>query len=211
MTLSNFPNGIRIDGFVTIDENGIILDKTVFNDLRIPVTSTKLGGSKDPGFAVVLDNGSGSQGVFAYLFDAGTEEEIYFICQLPHNWKKETSIYPHIHWFPVSNGSAGQQVSWGLEYSVQKIGSVFGNSTIIYGNDVYPVVTSLIAKTHYITSLGIISMTAIDTISSMLICRLFRDATATGGTDSYGSDVALLEIDFHYEIDSIGTFTEYHT
>jgi len=43
----------------------------------------------------------------------------------------------------------------------------------------------------------------------MIICRLFRDAAGTGGTDSYASDVALLEIDFHYEIDSLGSATEY--
>jgi len=209
MTLTNFPNGICVPGFVTIDENGIILTDTVWDDLRVPVTSTKLGGSKDPGFAKVLDDGSGSQGVFSYLFDAGSEEELYFTCQLPHNWKRETSLHPHVHWFPTANGSAGQKVCWGLEYSVQKIGSVFGVSVIIYGDDVYHVIDPLIAKTHYLTSLTAISMVGIDSVSSMLVCRLFRDATGTGGTDTYAADVALLEIDFHYEIDSLGSKDEY--
>lgn len=209
MPLTNFPNGITVDGVATIDENGIVLTDTVWDDLRVPVTSTKLGGPKDPGFAAVLDNGSGSQGVFTYLFDAGTEEEIYFTCQLPHNWKKETSLHPHVHWIPISNGSAGQKVCWGLEYSVQAIGSVFGNSVIIYGNIVSPSVDPLVAKTHYLTSLGAISMAGITTISSMLICRLFRDATGSGGTDSYTADAALLEVDFHYEIDSLGSNNEH--
>jgi len=205
MTLTNFPNGLIISNAVTIDENGFVLNNTVWDDLRVPVTSTKLGGSKDPGFAKVLDNGSGSQGVFTYLFDAGSEEEIYFTCQLPHNWKKETSLYPHVHWMPTANGSAGQKVCWGLEYSVQNIGSVFGNSTIIYGDEIYSGANPFVAKTHYLTDLEVISMIGITTVSSMIICRLFRDATGAGGTDTYASDVALLEIDFHYEIDRIGS------
>jgi len=205
MPLTNFPNGLTISNAVTIDENGLVLNNTVWDDLRVPVTSTKLGGSKDPGFAKVLDDGSGSQGLFTYLFDASTEEEIYFTCQLPHNWKKETSLYPHVHWMPVSNGTAGQKVCWGLEYSVQNIGGVFGASIIIYGDDVYPVVNPLVAKTHYLTDLEVISMTGITTVSSMLLCRLFRDATGAGGTDTLASDAALLEIDFHYEIDCIGS------
>lgn len=209
MTLTNFPNGISVPGFVTIDENGIVLTDTVWDDLRVPVTSTKLGGSKDPGFAKVIDNGSGSQGLFTYLFDAGSEEEIYFACQLPHNWKKETDIKPHVHWIPVANGTAGQKVCWGLEYSVKAINGVFGNSTIIYGDTVNPSVSALVAKTHYLTSLTAISMTGITTVSSMLLCRLFRDATGVGGTDSYTDDAALLEIDFHYEIDSLGSNTEH--
>lgn len=209
MPLTNFPNGISVPGFINIDENGVTLIDTVWDDLRVPVTSTKLGGSKDPGFAKVIDNGSGSQGLFTYLFDAGSEEEVYFVCQLPHNWKKETSLHPHVHWFPTANGSAGQKVCWGLEYSIQEIGNVFGISTIIYGDDVYSNADPLVAKTHYLNSLGTISMTGITSLSSIILCRLFRDATGAGGTDSYTSDVALLEFDFHYEIDGLGSKNEH--
>ena len=42
------------------------------------------------------------------------------------------------------------------------------------------------------------------TLSSMLVCRLYRSAS-----DSYGGDAGLLEIDFHYEIDSDGSRQEY--
>jgi hypothetical protein len=42
----------------------------------------------------------------------------------------------------------------------------------------------------------------------MLVCRLFRDAAGVGGTDDYDDDAGLLEIDFHYEIDTIGSRTE---
>ena len=52
-------------------------------------------------------------------------------------------------------------------------------------------------------------MSAIDGVSAMLIGRVFRDATGAGGTDDYGADAILLEIDFHYEIDGFGSRDEY--
>lgn len=209
MPVTNFPNGIEVNNILTIDSNGIRLVDTVWDDLRVPVTSTKLGGTKDPNFAKIIDNGSGSQGLFAYLFDATTEEEVYFACQLPHGWKYETSIHPHVHWSPVANGSAGQKVCWGLEYSIQSINGLFGNSTIIYGDSISGNADPLIADTHYLTPLPEISTTGIDSVSAMILCRLFRDATGSGGTDSYAADVALLEFDFHYELDRIGSSNEY--
>ena len=52
------------------------LTATRYEDLRVPVTATKAGGSKEPGFIQVKDNGSGSQGVFAYAFDKTAEQEL---------------------------------------------------------------------------------------------------------------------------------------
>jgi hypothetical protein len=44
------------------------------------------------------------------------------------------------------------------------------------------------------------------TLSSMIICRLYRDVS--DANDTYASDAFLLEIDFHYEIDTVGSRTE---
>lgn len=195
----------------TKTSQGIVLTDTVWDDLRVPVLSTKVPTSKQPGFAKVLDNGSGSQGVFTYLFDDSTEEELYFACQVPHSWKLGTALHAHVHWMPVANGSAGDVVSWGLEYSVTKIGATFGNTSIIYGNAHMPDET-LVADRHYLTEIGTIAMTDIDSTSPMLICRVFRNATGTTGTgqtDDYAADAALIEIDFHYEIDTMGSEDEY--
>lgn len=224
MTLTNFPNGISIGSNLTLQSDAVTLPNltvsniilndnltltnTVWDDLRVPVLSTKLGGTKDPDFVKVFDDGSSSQGVFTYLFDSTTEEELYFAVQVPHGWKYESSLHPHVHWFPTVNGSEGQKVSWGLEYTIGDIGAVIGNTTIIYGNTPMPDET-LVANTHYLTEFPEISMTGIDTVSPMLLCRVFRDATGSGGTDDYTSDVALLEIDFHYQSDRIGSDNEY--
>lgn len=41
----------------------------------------------------------------------------------------------------------------------------------------------------------------------MLVCGLFRNSSA--GTDTYSGEAGLLEIDFHYQIDSDGSNEEY--
>ena len=197
--------------YATFEDDGSIEfagDASFWDDLRVPVSATKRGGTKDPDFAKILDNGAGSQGVFSYLFDQTSEEELYFNVQIPHSWKYESTIHAHVHWAPTANGSAGQKVSWGLEYSVAKIGSTFGNTTIIYGDTTTPDET-LVADRHYLTDLGDISMTGVDSVSPMLVCRVFRDAGGTGGTDDLASDAALLEFDFHFQIDRPGSRSEF--
>lgn len=177
-----------------------------WDDIRVPVFSTNKGGTKDPDFVKVLDDGVASQGVFTYAFDKLTEEELYFAVQLPHGWKLESDIEPHVHWMPKTSGPGS--VSWGLEYSIAKIGTVFPGTTIIYGNETH-VVESLVENKHYLTDLGFIDMTGVDLVSAMIMCRVFRDATGAGETDDYDDDANLLEIDFHYQIDSVGSGTEY--
>lgn len=201
-----------VDGgnYAEIQTNGEIRlygEATQWDDLRVPVLSTKLGGSKEPTFSKVFDNGAASQGVFTYLFDDTIEQELYFMVQLPHNWKQGSNIEAHVHWFPTVNGAAGQDVCWGLEYTWANIGGVFGNTTIIHG-DTNHLAETLVANKQYLTELGNINSTG-KTFSSMIICRVFRDATGALGTDDYPNDAALLEIDFHYQIDSLGSDEEY--
>lgn len=200
-------DAVLLDGELTAKE--LNLSDTVFEDLRVPVTATRKGGTRDPDFAKILDDGSSSQGVFAQLFDGSVEEELYFMVQIPHSWKQQTALHPHVHWLPVADGSAGEKVSWGLEYTVAAFGEVFGNTSIIYGNTTVPDET-LVANTHYITNLGSISMSGVTSVSAMLICRIFRDTTSDGLTDDYGDDAALLEIDFHYEINNMGSRSEFN-
>ena len=177
----------------------------MWDDLRVSVFSTKSGGSKEPAWTKILDNGAGSQGVFSYFFDSGSEEELYFAVQFPHSWQIGTDIEAHVHWVALSNGGVGQRVTWGLEYSWASIGDVFGNTTIITGSANYTD-EDIVANKHYLTKLGTINGTG-KQISSMMMCRVFRDATA--GTDTYTSDAGLLEIDFHIKFDSLGSREEY--
>lgn len=132
--------------------------------------------------------------------------------QIPHTWKVGTDLHPHVHWVPVSNGTAGQKVSWGLEYSFARIGDSFGNTTIIYGNTSVPNDSSLVADKHYLTNLPEIATEDDITyaVSSMLVGRLFRNTAGAGESeDDYGAAVRLFEFDIHIEIDTVGSREEY--
>lgn len=197
---------------VALSDVGVYLEgtATMWEDLRVPVLSTKVPGAKAPGFSQFKDNGAGSQGVFLYWFDPSTEEELYFVCQLPHGWKEGSDIECHVHWVSADTAAgAGTDVCWGLEYTWSDIDEVFGNTAIIYGDEqTNGASETLTVDKHYITELGTITGSG-HTMSSMLVCRVFRDAAGNGGTDDYDDDAGLMEIDFHYEVNSFGSKEEY--
>lgn len=198
----------KAGNYTSIEADGTIAfygDATVWDDMRVPMTSSKAGGAKDPGFAAVLTDGAGSQGVYAWHFDKSIEEELFFAVQLPHAWKG-TAIDAHCHWLPTATGAGA--VCWALEYTWAGIGDVFGNTTIIYGNTTSAGDATKTALKHYLTSIGEIAPTATG-VSSMLLCRVYRDATGGLATDDYNADAVLLEVDFHIEIDTLGSREEY--
>jgi len=178
---------------------------TVFDDLTVPVTASKTGGTQDPDFYKLKDNGAGSQGVFLYWFDKTIEEELYFIVQMPHKWKVGSNLSPHVHWVaPLDLG--GTKVVWALEYTWVNLGDVFGNTSILSASDPIASVGAVTANKQVVTSLGTIPATG-HTLSSVLVCRVFRKAADVA--DTFGSDAGLLQIDFHYEIDSDGSRSDY--
>lgn len=200
--IGNATNNVTIDN----DGNWVLNGgATRWEDLRIPITATKTGGSKDPGFTLFKNDGGASQGVFCYWFDPNNEEELYFVAQVPHAWKLESTLYPHVHWTPKTTADgtpANQKVKWGLEYALAKIGGTFGNTQFVYGTNHFPEDANVVAGKHYLTALSSISMSGIDGVSPMLICRIFR--MAADGADTYEHDAGLLEFDFHFEVDTPG-------
>jgi hypothetical protein len=176
-------------------------DPTVYwDDLRIPVSSVRIQGSSN-----TPQWGAFKTGLQLLWFDPTTMEQVFFVVQMPHGYRLKTDLRAHVHWVPAANGSANQKVSWGLEYSLSEIGDVFPTTSTIYGNEHIPADTSVVADKHYLTPLGIIAGGNITSVSAMLSGRLFRDATGAGATDDYTADAGLLEIDFHYQMDSLGS------
>lgn len=189
---------------------------TVWDDLRIePVARTT--GANAPTFEKWYDDTAGtSRGVYLYSFDdaaAGSEKEVHFTMQMPHAWAL-TSIYMHVHWVG-NNADTTAAPRWGLEYIWQKIGGGFGDTTIVYsdgsnytgsGTD-----ADIIANKHYISKFAAISPgTSANAISSILIGRLFRNSSDAADTyDVGGNKCGLLYIDAHYEVNTLGSNTEY--
>jgi len=190
-----------IGGNSDTEFNGdVVYNDTFWEDLRFPSVSIKIGATKAPGFAQFKDDGSGSTGVYTYYYDDSSEEQQFLIAQLPHAYKEGTDIEPHVHWAP-SDANSGNVV-WGLEYTWQNIDGTFGNTTAITVTDA----ADGTADKHQIADFATITGTS-KTLSSILVCRIYRDAT--NASDTYASDAALLEVDIHYEIDAPGSDSEY--
>ena len=211
--LVNIPNTMNVgdttDKVVVDNVNAVRLhgDTTVFEDLRIDGNMTRVGATP-PSFAKFKNNGSGSTGVYLQWFSSSTINEVHFTVQLPHSWKEGSSIYPHVHWIPKTNADgspANQKVRWGFEYTpITNIGDVFSNTSIIYAED-HHITEELVADKHYLTPFSAITMSG-KTISCILVCRLFRDATHAN--DTYEDLAGLLYFDIHYEVDSLGSNEE---
>lgn len=66
--------------------------------------------------------------------------------------------------------------------------------------------TETTAYKHQLAEIVKIDGSSIDSVSTMINCRLYRDVS---GDDDYGSEAFGLEFDCHYEIDSFGSRLEY--
>lgn len=178
--------------------------KPHWDDLRVPATSTKLGGAKDPSFGQWITDGLGSQGVYTYFFGSGIEEEVFITVQMPHAWLEGSEIKPHVHWFPVANFSG--TVVWGLEYLVLPPREIAApGTTTTVASEAITAGPGLVDQ-HLITGFPAIDMTD-NPVSTILLFRLYRDATSP--SDTYGADTGFLEFDIHYLSDSIGSIGEF--
>lgn len=183
-----------------------------WDDLRVePVARTT--GTNAPSFEKWFDDAAGtSRGVYLYSFDdaiAVNEKEVFFNMQMPHAWNG-TAIHLHVHWVGNSNDTSSQP-RWGLEYVWQNIGNTFTDSTVVYSTSLVPADIDIVAGRHYISAFDVISpSTYANDISSMLIGRLFRNSSHASDTyDVGGNKCGLLYIDAHYQINSLGSRTEY--
>ena len=188
-------NQMSVESDGTVEFQGTA---TTFEDLRVPVLSTVKSTSNPPDDIQILGN------LVTFGFDKGKTEEVFFVAQLPHSYKTGSDIFAHVHWLPTTADNTGQVV-WVLEYSWASHDQVFPSTSTLSS---YTTVGTddATAYEHRITDFGSIDGTG-KTISSMLICRLYRDGGDSN--DTYNADAALLEIDFHYEVNTLGSRQEY--
>jgi hypothetical protein len=190
------------------DENGFLSfvgGAEPWYGYRIPATLVNVGGVRVSDFSKILDNGEGSTGIYGYIFDDNTEEEVFIYLKAPHSWQEGSTVYPCIQWMPLTDGGSGEKVSWGIEGVVKNKGEIYSTTTLYYANQHDPADDSLVAKKHYSTSFDGIDMTGIDITSAFLV-RFFRNATGAGGsTDNYGDDACLIDFVFHYQADTLGS------
>ena len=158
----------------------------VDDDLRVPLDKGSASAS--------LEYFSGSSGPQIWVFrNNAAVEAMSFTLQLPHNWKDGTTIYPHIHWIP--RATATGNIKWNLDYTWANLNTgTFSAITTISGINTGP----FTINQHLLADIGTgINGTGM-TYSSVLICRIWRDSSAT--EDTYNADAAGLSMDFHISI-----------
>ena len=178
----------------------LIGSATRWEDVRISGSMVRVGATS-PTLGAFGPSGS----LRTYRFDSGQHDEVEFEIQMPHAWKLGTKIYPHVHWAPV--GTAAGNVVWQFDYSWASVGSVFAAPGTLTSD---PEAAGGTAWYHHLTRLKSGGNDYIDGagrgLSSMMVCRLHRDAGA--GSDTLAADVAFIEFDIHYEVDSLGSSGE---
>ena len=164
-------------------------DATNWDDLKFPAQ-----GINPPGAASDPDRDA-TDGT--WLFDAGSTEVLIGIAQMPHSWEEGTPILPHVHW-QATDGNAGD-VYWRFEYNIADVNGDFAGSFTAL-NTLDSAVSN--ANTHLIKGFGSVDMSGhkLSCIIKWKVSRIGGD-----GTDTYAADAKLLEVDFHYQIGSIGS------
>lgn len=175
--------------------SSVYIDPPRWEDVRVPLSNTVGAGVHDPTLSLFRDNGAGSTGVFAWSFSNVQEQELFFTAQLPHYYKQGSDLHPHVHWSP-SDAGAGNAV-WGLEYTIQNhFAAPFPLTTLL----TVAQAAGGIAFAHQVAVLPVIAGSAL-TISALIVGRLFRSLAG----NTYASPAFGHEIDFHFQIDNIGS------
>jgi hypothetical protein len=131
--------------------------------------------------------------------ESTNEDRISFVTQMPHSYKIGSAVYPHLHW--VGQDNTAGAVAWKLEYTTATINGVF---TVTTTSTTYAQ-NSSITDNHTITGLGTIPGDR--GISGVILGTLYRNST--NALDTYnGKNVYLLQLDIHYEKDTLGSRTE---
>jgi hypothetical protein len=182
----------------------LVLSGVVYDDIRILPGAFSFSGTNDPTQVSYLPGGSGLN---TFLYEFALNDYATFTCQMPHDYKEGTDISVHVHWTPGYYGvdEIGHAVGWKVSLSWQNIWGAFDSMTtyntgdVSYGYDNY----------HQMSVDTTISGTG-KKISSMIIGRITR--TDTGSDDTWAGTATghlplLLEVDFHYQKDTLGSRT----
>jgi len=186
----------------TIESDGTMVkngNATVWDDIRIVPSVFDVPGGTDPDIISYQPAGSGTT-FKVYAFAKG--DEGYFTLQIPHGYKVGSTIYAHLHWTPGPRGNEenGNVVHWALDYSMAAINANFPASNTIDLSDACDGTD----HKHQMTNNIAIAGTGFG-ISSQMIGRVYRNATADTWAGTGANLPIFLEIDFHVEMDTLGS------
>lgn len=182
----------------------LVLNTPVWDDLRVTPAGFDRAGIADPALVSYTPTGSS---IATYLYEWQVDDIAYFTVQLPHSYKVGTDIAVHVHWTPGLRGNeeSGNKVGWKVDYTWANIDGTFGAMGTADLSDACDGTDDKHQMTPDVTIDG---HTAAKGISSMLICNIKRTDTGTDDTwvgTASGQLPLILEIDFHFSCDTLGS------
>jgi uncharacterized protein (TIGR02145 family) len=203
-----FSDELKVGGennAVKISHGGVMTFEgaaTVWDDLRVAAESISVGGANIPALVSYQPTGSGAT---TKLREFAKGDIGYFTTQIPHGYKVGSDIYVHIHWTPRDYGAAqsGNSVGWKVLYSIAAINESFPAMSTADLSDICDGANDK----HHMTSQVAITGTDFG-ISSIIMGQVTR--TDTGLDDTWSETVTgrlplLLGVDFHIEMDTVGS------
>ena len=181
------------DGFLQFKDQA-----TVWNDFTFPMSAYRLDFTTGT-LQYNYTNASITMDANGDIDSANGDDYLMFNCQIPHSTKLNSTAKLHIHW----EQPADQAYEFKLRWRIQRNGQLktanwsdivtvdMGNNSFVYGSGTLIQITSLLD----------IDLTGIE-LSSIIQVKLTRsDATA--------GNIEALAVDFHFEIDTLGSKQEF--
>lgn len=171
---------------------------TVYTDVTTSSERAAVGGGS-PSYAQVVNG--------AYAYKLGEGDSIRFSIQIPHSVVTDSSIDAHCHVGPDGTDGDGGSAKFTVECSWADINDAFAATNTL---------TSLSTAmgtgtaTHLYVDLGDFTNATHgvnDNVSTIGLCTFTR-IDDTGGAGDYTGDVWVWGVDFHVEVDSLGSRTE---
>lgn len=174
-----------------------ILSDTAWDDLRFPASGINPPGvASDPARSVITG---------LLEFSATADNIIAGVAQMPHSWKPGSAVEPHIHIRCLTATTAVSR--WKLEWDVASPNNNFGGAYGTYPNsNTVSFTNPNNTLRHTLLDLGSITMTG-HTESANIVWRLSRLASSDAA-DVDTSVIVLLDLDFHYQVEKVGTDNE---
>lgn len=186
--------------YAQIGTDGTLLlfgDATVWEDVTFELSSYKLDSTAG---SLQYNHSNNSITMDSTGSLANDDDTLVFNCQIPHKAKAGSTAKLHMHWEQPDDSD----YEFLVQYRIQKNGEAKDTSwstaaTVDMTNNVFTYVSGTLIQ---ITELLEVDLTDVP-ISSLIQVQLTRNDTISG------TDIEALAVDFHFEIDSLGSSTEY--
>lgn len=182
--------------------DGVMIPR--WEDVRFAAGDLILGGGNDPFSTTWQPGGSGA----TYQVKAfAANDELFFVGQMPHGYVVGTDLRCHLHWTPRDRGTteSTKTVAWKVDCSFAPEDGVMPPSINCDLTDTCPNLDDVHLHTPDVEVDGATLLTP----SGMIMGRVYRDTGDTWAGNIAAQAPALLEVDFHFLVDDVGSLMEH--